>query len=458
MIDWTGKRVTVFGLGRTGEAVARYLQSRGATVLITDSGNTEAQQAAAVGLREDGIEVELGGHSDRCWGEADALVLSPGVPPGITPIVAGAARGIPVMSELEAVWGDCRAPILAVTGTNGKTTTTALLHHVLEAAGLRTVLCGNNDVPLSSALMQSPTPDFYVVEVSSYQLETAHEFRPRVAAMLNVTPDHPRHGAIENYAAVKARIFQAQGEGDTAVMNADDPLTANRYLPPGVQRTPFSLAAPCSDGVWVNDGVIRYRDETILQVSELPIPGRHNLANVLAVVAMARAAGVPAEQLAAGIRSFRGVPHRIEFVRELQGTRYYNDSKSTNIDSLRVALESFSQPIVLIAGGRGKGAGYGSLEPLVRRQVRALVLIGEDGPKMAAAWGHAVPSLMAGSMSAAVQQAHDIAEPGDVVLLSPGCASFDWYNNFEERGADFRSCVAGLAAAAPVSEDMLHGA
>lgn len=458
MMDWRGKRVTVFGLGRTGEAVARYIHGRGGAVLVTESGENPAQQHAAETLRAEGIDVELGGHSERASQQCDAVVLSPGVPPGIAPIEQAARRGVPVMSEIEAVWADCGAPIHAVTGTNGKTTTTALLHHVLGAAGQRAILCGNNDLPLSEALRSSPTPDVYVVEVSSYQLECALHFRPQIAAMLNVTPDHPRHGAIENYAAVKSRIFAAQGEGDTAVLNADDPLTAKRPLPAGVQRVPFSLDSPQPLGAWVDGGTIRFGEEVILPVGELPLPGRHNLANVLAVVAMARAAGVAGHLLAEGIRSFRGVPHRIEFIRELAGVRYYNDSKSTNIDSLRVALESFSKPIVLIAGGRGKGAGYGPLEPLIRQHVRSLVLIGEDGAKMAAAWGHAVPSLMAESMDEAVHMAADAAEWGDVVLLSPGCASFDWYNNFEERGADFRTRVEALAVSAPLVEDRLHGA
>lgn len=458
MIDWPGKNVTIFGLGRTGEAAARYLHAQGAHVLVTDSGANATQESAAAALRAEGIDVELGGHSERSWKEPDAIVLSPGVPPGIAPIESAVRLGIPVMSELDAVWGDCRAPIHAVTGTNGKTTTTALLHHVLTEAGLRSILCGNNDLPLSEALRTLPTPDVYVVEVSSYQLETAHAFHPRVAAMLNVTPDHPRHGDMENYAAVKGRIFAMQGPGDSAVVNADDALCSAQRLPSGVARIPFSLDAARQTGACVEAGHIRFREETVMPVAELPLPGRHNLANVLAVVAMARAAEISSEAIAAGIRSFKGVPHRIEFVRELIGVRFYNDSKSTNVDSLRVALESFSQPVVLIAGGRGKGAGYGMLEPLIRKQVRSLVLIGEDGPKMAAAWGHAVPSLMATTMDEAVHMAADAAEAGDVVLLSPGCASFDWYNNFEERGADFRACVESLTEAVPYAEDMLHGA
>jgi UDP-N-acetylmuramoylalanine--D-glutamate ligase len=457
MHPFANKRMTIFGLGRTGQAAARYLHGQGAIILVTESGDTPALQEQATALRGEGIAVELGGHSARVL-DSDVIVLSPGVPTNLPILEQARDLGVRISSELEVVWRDRGVPIYAVTGTNGKTTVTALLHHVLTTAGQRSVLCGNNDLPLSEALRTLPKPDCYVLEVSSYQLESTYTFRPQVAAVLNVTPDHPRHGTLQQYAAVKNRILGFQAAGDVSVLNADDPIVSDMAIADGVEVLTFSTKGKPDAAVRVEAGMVTFKGEAILPQADIPLPGKHNLANVLAVVAMACAAGVPAADVAHGIRSFRGVPHRIEPVRTLGGVTYYNDSKSTNIDSLRVALESFTQPVVLIAGGRGKGAGYGTLEALVRKHVRALVLIGEDGPKMAAAWGHAVPSLTATSMEEAVQLAADAADPGDAVLLSPGCASFDWYNNFEERGEDFRACVNALEEATPFTEELLNGA
>jgi UDP-N-acetylmuramoylalanine--D-glutamate ligase len=444
MSPHAGKRITIFGLGRTGMAAARYLHACGARVWVTDAGDTDAIRNAAETLRAEGIACETGGHTPRAL-EADCIVLSPGVPPALRILDEARAAGIPVVSELEAVWADAAAPIIAVTGTNGKTTTTALVHHILTHAGKRSILCGNNDLPLSEALRTLPTPDWYVLEVSSYQLETARTFHPRIAAVLNVTPDHPRHGSFENYARIKASIYARQDASDWAVFNHDDATVsamAREGLPS--RRVNFSIGP---DGDWhVEEGQIRHHvDAPILAAEDVLLRGAHNLSNVLAAVAVtACVPNLNTAQIADAIRTFRGVPHRIEYLRTLDGVAYYNDSKSTNVDSLRVALEAFREPIVLIAGGRGKDSDYTTLTPLIQQHARALVLIGEDAPKMAAAWQGVAPLHQAATMAGAVAQARGLACAGDVVLLSPGCASFDWYNNFEARGEDFRACVMAL--------------
>lgn len=445
MRDWNGKRVTVVGLGKTGFAAARYFHRRGACVLVTEAANTPGILERAQVLRGEGIAVETGGHGPDAFGAAECIVLSPGVPVSLPAFAEAASRGVPVWSELEAVWPDATAPIAALTGTNGKTTTTALLDHLVRQSGATSILCGNNDLPLSSALEQGERPDWYVVEVSSYQLESAYTFRPHVAAVLNVTPDHPRHGSLQQYADVKARIFQALQPGDVAVVNQDCALTSAMSTPEGVRRLSFSLRGEADASVV--DGQLWFQGQSVLPVEQLRLKGGHNTANALAAMTMAMAMQLPQTAIAEGLATFSGVRHRIEHIADIDGVPCYNDSKSTNLDSLRVALESFREPIVLIAGGRGKESDYTALTDLVRDKVTALIAIGEDGPAMRSAWGNAVECHAAISMDEAVAAGLRCAAPGAVLLLSPGCASFDWYNNFEERGDDFRACVLRRAAA-----------
>ncbi|MBI1317774.1 MAG: UDP-N-acetylmuramoyl-L-alanine--D-glutamate ligase [Candidatus Hydrogenedens sp.] len=450
--DIAGKRVAVVGLGRTGAAAARLLQSRGAEVLVTDSTTSDAHQTAAAALRAEGIEVEIGGHSAGAFSDADLIVLSPGVPPRMAPLHAARDRGVPIISELELAWPFARAPIFAVTGTNGKTTTTELLTHLLRTEGREVVLAGNNDLPLSEAVRLYEPPAAYVVEVSSYQLESIETFAPKAAAVLNLTPDHfGRHTDMTEYARVKAQIFAYQVPGCTAIVNADDAWTTGMAVPAGVRRVTIGLD---HDADWrVDGGLILHGGDALLAAAELQLPGRHNLYNVLAALALAECAGVKPRHAAQHATRFRGVEHRIEFVLEAGGVKYYNDSKSTNVDSLRVALESFAEPVVLIVGGRGKGSPYEALLPEVQAHVKAAVLIGEDAPALEAAWGGTVETARAESMDASVRAAAGLASPGMVVLLSPGCASFDWYGNFEERGRDFKACVQRLASPASAVQE-----
>lgn len=453
--DWTarpdvrgwfaGRRVLVVGLGKSGLAAARLLQRLGARVSVTDA---RPREALADGLRAlpSGIPVEAGGHrwlSDR-W---DLAVPSPGVPAGVWEPLR--ARGAFVWGELELAFrtlslaGRWPRWSAAVTGTNGKTTTTALLGAIFEAAGRPTVVAGNIGTPLSDVVDRIDAGTALALEVSSYQLETASAFRPTVGAFLNVTPDHlGRHGTLDNYARVKFRLFHAQREGETAVLNARDARgRALRALAPAEvvwfgDRLPGPGVRWSSSGLWSNTG----------ERWPLPahLPGRHNWENAAAAVACARALGVPSAAVRRALGSFRGVPHRLEFVRVWRGVRFVNDSKATNVDSTRVAIEAFPGRLRLILGGQDKGAPYTPLAGLLRRKVKDVLLIGEAAPKIEKDLNGAAPIHRCGDLAGAVRRAAETAAPGDLVLLSPACASFDQFDNFEHRGRVFRELVEAL--------------
>ena len=440
-----GKKVTIVGMGRSGVAAARLLLSEGAVPYVTDAKNDASLLEYKEELERMEVGFELGGHSARAFDDAGMIIVSPGVPATMEALEAARARGIMVVGELEFASRYCRSRILAVTGTNGKTTTTELLRHLIAACGHSVDLAGNNDKPLSAAVLSVPAPEYMVVENSSYQLETVRTFHPKLAAVLNLTPDHlGRHGTMEQYAREKARIFTMQQTGDVAVVNEDDPWTVQMTVPAEVRRLTFSIEHRVAAGLWVDGETIRSGDAAVASLSDNPLPGRHNLSNVLAALTMMRAWDFDWDKTLEGLRSFRGVEHRIEPVGAIDGADWYNDSKSTNIDSLRVALESFTRPIVLIVGGRGKGADYRVLNGLVQAHVKKMITLGEDAPTIEAAFGALAPFERAPDMMAAVQAARRSASPGDVVLLSPACASFDMYRNFEERGRDFKACVARL--------------
>lgn len=444
-MELANKQVVITGIGRSALGATTLLRSHGAAVFISDAEDSPAARAWAAKAEALGATVELGQHSTDRFEGADLIVMSPGVPPYIAPVAAARAQGIPVIAELELGARFCDAPILAVTGTNGKTTTTELLVAMARACGRDVILAGNNKMPLSQAVVESPEAELVVLEVSSYQLETIDTLRPQAAAVLNLTPDHlGRHGDMAGYAAAKARLFMNQKPGDTAILNAEDPLVAALPVPPGVTRSSFSVSGSDQTGIWSDGDAIFEGERRIAFVSDCPLPGRHNLDNALAALALARAAGLEQPTCVAAMRDFRGVEHRIEHVALFKKVDWYNDSKSTNIDSLRVALESFSQPVVLIAGGRGKGAAYDVLADTVAEHVKHLVTIGEDGPAIARALGSAVPTTETHTMAEAVAAAASVATVGDVVLLSPGCASFDMYSDFEARGQDFKQCVQDL--------------
>ena len=437
-----GKKVTVIGMGRTALALSRLLIREGAEPFVSEHKDKATLQDLRPQFDALGVPYECGGHSGRCLEHTALVIPSPGVPPSAEPLEGARRAGIPIVGEIEFAWRFAASRILAITGTNGKTTATELTRALVAACGHSVLLAGNNDVPLSEAVMAESAPEYIVLEVSSFQLAFADTFRPWLAALLNITPDHLTwHGGMDAYAAAKQRLFARQTARDVAVLNADDPVVAAITAPPGVARWHFSLNNEPERGLWVRGEEICEGQTAVARVSDTPLPGRHNLENVLAALCMMRAGRFAWERALEGLRAFKGVEHRIEFVAERNGVAYYNDSKSTNIESLKVALESFMQPVVLIAGGQGKGSDYRPLRPVVARHVKSLVVMGEDAPLLEQAFGDVAPTRRAADMKEAVECARAVAAPGDVVLLSPACASFDMFDNFEQRGRLFKACV-----------------
>jgi UDP-N-acetylmuramoylalanine--D-glutamate ligase len=445
-----GRRVLVVGLAKSGVAAAALCRACGARVLATDTKPLDALGADARALPASGVRFVPDAEAAHALTATDLVVVSPGVPFD-APLPRGArAAGIPVIGELELGWRAMEADTIAITGTNGKTTTTALTGALLATRPRPVLVGGNIGTPLAAHALTFPGDGLVVAEVSSFQLETIDAFHPRVAAVLNVTPDHlDRHGSIAAYADAKARIFQNQTAQDCAVLNADD--DGARALG-GRTRADvlwFSRRGRLDHGVFVHEGRITAKlnghYEDIGPASEITMRGVHNVENVLAATACALWAGLAPEQIRSGIARFRGVTHRIELVRDLAGVHFYNDSKATNVDSTIKALESFPEPIVLIAGGKGKGQDFTPLAEVARGRVVHAIVIGEDGGKIGRALGPAgIPVTPATSMEDAIRLARQLAAPGSVVLLSPACASFDMFDNFEHRGDVFKKLVERL--------------
>ncbi len=445
--------VSVVGAARSGVAVSLLLAGNGARVFVTE--RNEIPSATADLLSSHGVKTESGGHSDRALG-ADLLVVSPGVPTTAPLVMAAMERGIPVRSELEVASWYCEAPIVAVTGSNGKTTTTSLIGHTFRSAGRTTWVAGNIGLPFSSVATRATKNDVVVLEVSSFQLDHTDRFRPRVSVLLNVTPDHlDRYGNdVDAYAAAKLRIAERQQAGDAVIFNADDPVLDRfaRKLVEGAGPTPlgFTLGQPDSrSAAWVEEGRIRLKTqdstEDLMRAEELALRGRHNLYNSLAAAVAARVMEVRSDVVRASLMSFEGIPHRLEQVREIDGVKYVNDSKATNVNAVWYALESFREPVILIAGGRDKGNDYEPLKRIVEDRVRVLLAIGESADRVSRELGpRADESYRAGTLDDAVQMARTLARSGEVVLLSPACASFDQFDNFEHRGDTFRRLVADL--------------
>ncbi len=447
-----GKAVTVVGGGRSGLSVARLLAQAGAAVFLTERG--EATSGLREALEAAGVRCEFGGHTPRAL-DADFFVVSPGVPSTVNLVRQAQSMRIPVYSEIEAASWFCRVPIVAITGSNGKTTTTSLIAHVFRRSGRPTIVAGNIGYPFSDYVRDAPPEAVVVLEVSSFQLDHIDTFRPRTAVLLNITPDHlDRYdNDFEAYARSKFRILENLGAEDTLVYNEDDDVIreyVRRERGKRAFRTlGFSIERVCEAGAFVRDGALVLRinqhEEVLMQAEQLALRGRHNLYNSLAAAVAARVMEVRNDVVRESLASFEGVPHRLEFVREIGGVRYVNDSKATNVNSVWYALETFEEPIVLIAGGRDKGNDYTSLQPLVRRKVRALIAIGESAEKVLGELGpYAGVADSARSMEEALLLAREHARPGDVVLLSPACASFDMFENYEDRGDTFKRLVASL--------------
>jgi UDP-N-acetylmuramoylalanine--D-glutamate ligase len=457
-IELRGKRVLVVGAGRSGIAAAQLCARQGAQVTITDRQSADSLGQALAALPAE-VTRELGGHRLDSFRQAQLIVLSPGVPP-LPEVQAAREAGVPVTGELELAAGFVRAPMVAITGTNGKSTTTTLCGQMLAATGHPTFVGGNLGTPLSEAV-GSPAAErgFAVVEVSSFQLETAEKFRPRVGALLNITPDHlDRYPDVEAYAAAKARLFAAQGPEDFALLNADDPrVAALAATIPKAEVVPFSTRMPGPPGPQVERAGWLEGDELCLRLPDgeerysalAPgLVGRHNLENALAASLSARLLGATAEEVRTVLQTFEPLPHRMIEVGELDGVRYYDDSKGTNVGAVVAALDGFPRPVVLIAGGRDKGGSYQPLAQSLLKVGRAVVVIGEAADRIAAALAEAAPDLRverADSLDAAVIAARRLARPGDAVVLSPACSSFDMFRNYAERGDAFRAAVDQLA-------------
>ncbi|MCS7048108.1 MAG: UDP-N-acetylmuramoyl-L-alanine--D-glutamate ligase [Verrucomicrobiae bacterium] len=452
MLEVRDKDVAVLGLGRSGWAAAHLLRERGARVVVLDENDGLELRRRADSLRLRGIAVELGvqPESER---EFDLAVLSPGIAPE-RPVVRVLGRRTPVLSEVELAYRHCACPVVAITGTNGKTTTTELMAQALTAAGQRTVACGNIGYPFSEAVELSRDLDYLVVEVSSFQLERIEQFRPRVAVWLNIRPDHmDRYRRFQDYVAAKARIFLNQTLNDTAVISAEVMQTLQEFgFPVRIPTLTFSaynheadlwLDWADGDSIWCR--LPDYRG-VLLRLSETQLRGAHNAENIMAVLAAGIALNLPVHLLREGIMAYRPQPHRCELVAVVDGVRYVNDSKATNVDAVLRALEAESGPVVLIAGGRDKGLDFAPLTPVLERKARGVILIGEAREKMRAAWGRSVECREAQTMEEAVYQARAWARAGDTVLLSPACASFDMFRDYQHRGEEFRRVVLTMAA------------
>ncbi len=445
---FAGRHALVVGVARSGAAAARLLLRYGATVRAIDRRRREELSADAEELEGRGVEVRYGTMDPPALEGCDLVITSPGVPADLPLFQEAERRGIPVAPEIELGFAVARAPIIAVTGTNGKSTTVELLGAIGRNAGRATDVLGNIGIALSERAESVPEDGLLVVEVSSFQLELCTRFRPGVGVILNVTPDHlDRHGSLERYAEIKARLFAFQRADDYRVQPLGDARLTRLLQRARSQSLWFGLADPTGDGVWESGGALRYRfggrEGTLLRRDEALLRGPHNTENICAAAAAALAAGVPERAIAKTLREFRGLPHRLAQVAEIDGVRYVNDSKATNVDALRRGLQSFEAPIVLIAGGRDKDGDFASIASLVRERVRHAVYIGEATPKLESAWSQ-VPSVRAKSLEDAVQLARSHSIPGGIVLLSPGCASFDMFRNFEERGARFEAAVLEL--------------
>jgi UDP-N-acetylmuramoylalanine--D-glutamate ligase len=455
------KNIVVVGLGRTGLAAARFLHHRGARVLVTDrAGEKELGDAVGV-LRQLGVRVEIGSHRADSFQDADLIMVSPGVDHTIEPIAQANARGVPIIGEVELASAFIKDPIIAVTGTNGKTTTTALLGQMLENSGIRVFVGGNIGNPLIEYVSKEQTAQIVVAEISSFQLDTIVTFRPKVSVLLNITADHlDRYPDFEAYADSKMRIFKNQQADDLAILNGLDRLIRTKTKNIKCRRLFFPNLEAGEQGAILNEkriilrlnhvhSVIRnlqseFRNHEYLDISRMHLQGRHNFENACAASLAALASGATPNGIQKALDHFKGLPHRLEHVATINAVDYYNDSKATNVDGVLRALECFSRPVVLLMGGRDKGGDFKMLQESIRNHAKELIVMGEAAESIRSALGQQTRTKVAASMQEAVTTAFQDAQPQDVVLLSPGCASFDWYSNYAERGDDFRRAVEKL--------------
>lgn len=475
------KTVIVVGLGKTGLSVARFLKHQGATVVATDTAAEHELGTGINDLRKMGIRLELGRHKPESFKRADLVVLSPGVSHTIEPVMQAQKQGIPIIGEIELASRFIREPIVAVTGTNGKTTTTELVGNMLKCSGISVFVGGNIGNPLIGYVDRNANVNVVVAEISSFQLDTIETFRPKVGVLLNISEDHlDRYPNFEAYVASKMRLFENQQAEDVAVLNGSDPIICSLTKDLCSRKLMYPNPAADEGGAALNNhgivlnsydfidlepkisdlkskrqrlsskvgpisvGKTERHDPICLKLSNTKLRGRHNLENACAASLAAMAAGGRPEGIQAALDNFRVLPHRLEYVDTILGVEYVNDSKATNVSAVARALECFSQPVVLIMGGLDKGSNFSALSQIIGKHTKKLIVIGDAATTIRTALGDAVSISSAASMSDAVQKAFQAANPGDVVLLSPGCASFDRYENYAQRGEDFKESVQKL--------------
>jgi len=448
-MDLSGRRVMVIGLGKTGVATARFLAERGSHVLIADEKPASELGDAIRALGDLNVELELGKNDPHILSHIDIVVPSPGVPP-FNYLLAGAReKEIPILSEIELAYRFIRKPIIAITGTNGKTTTTKLIGHMLLQSGKKTFMGGNIGNPLIDFVNGKQEEDYLVLEISSFQLLWTHLFRPQISVLLNISNDHlDYHKTFQEYRAAKEMLFANQAEGDLAVLNAGDPYSGDlsKKIMAGVKY--FSSSSTLEEGIFIDDTALRYRDhkgrDEEYALENIRLRGKHNLENIMASILVSRQCGCPPDRIKKTLEVFEGLPHRIEFVGERDGVEFYNDSKGTNIDAVKRALEAFSRPVILLLGGRNKGGDFKVLSHLIRERVKELVLFGEARKEISELVGGIVKTKIAEKLGESTYLAWKDSSAGDVVLLSPGCASFDEFANYEERGSFFKDLVRGI--------------
>lgn len=449
-MELRGREVLVLGIGESGTAAARLLVREGAQVRCSDGGAGPEVRRRAAALEKIGCRVEFGGHTADFSRGVSLAVLSPGIDPSVPAVRRLRDAGTELISEIELAFALCRRPVTAVTGTNGKTTVVTLIERILREDGRRADACGNIGRAFSDCVRNDVEEGIFVVEASSFQLEASRRFRPRVAVALNLSDDHlDRYRTIEEYGAAKAAIFRNQGEGDSALVKAEErPAWERRGLRRGQRILEFSAARRVAEGACLDGDALTLvsggKRETVCRRDELPLAGGHDLENALAAAAAAAASGARPASIRRVLGEFKGLPHRMEPVGSRNGVLFVNDSKATNPDAVRRALESAKKPVVLIAGGRDKGFDYAQLRAAVRHAAKGVVLFGEARDTMARALSGAAPIRLAGTLEEAVRAAADQAEPGETVLLSPACASYDMFKNYEERGDAFKRIVGQL--------------
>jgi UDP-N-acetylmuramoylalanine--D-glutamate ligase len=447
-MDFTGKKIVVIGMGKTGIATARFLGKQGAKVIVTDEKpsdqwSDEFRQIA----REKWLEI--GSYNARILIGACFVVPSPGIPPDNALLVEALQRNIPVVSEIELAYWVLKVPLIAVTGTNGKTTTTTLLGEILKSSGKKVFVGGNIGTPLIEYAEGPQDDDFVVAEISSFQLQWIKKFRPFIAVLLNITNDHINyHGSFAEYRRIKTRIFANQTKEDFAILNASDPQQEDIDRVINAQVLKFSSKKALRKGIFIKNKNIVLRipgkNEEQYPLNIMSLPGLHNAENAMAAIAAARFCGCGQENIIKAVSAFRGLPHRIEFAGEKNSIKFYDDSKGTNVDSVVRALETFSKPVILLLGGRDKNGDFESLKPLIKTKAKKVILFGEARDRIASLIGEEKPVLKKTKLREAVETAYEGARSGDVILLSPGCASFDEFANYKERGNFFKDVVRNL--------------